>query len=531
MKMKLRLFLVLMIGFLFTGTKAFSQDQNFWIYLCFGQSNMEGNATIQAQDMTVNSRFQVLETTDCSNLGRIKGRWYTAIPPLCRCYTGLCPADYFGRTMVANLPANIRVGVVNVSVAGCAIELYDKNNYQTYAATAPSWMVSIINAYGGNPYQYLVDMAKLAQKDGVIKGILLHQGESNVGDAGWPSKIKAIYNNLLADLALKADSIPLLAGELVNADQNGACASMNPIIDKLPQTLSNSYVISSAGCTDTTDNLHFNAAGYRELGKRYGLKMLSLLGFGPSMYYEPECATIGKNWDIIADAGASNKFYVSAKSGFQSTSKAPADSASAIYFPFTVNIDSTYYLYARVNCPSDSNDAYWVKMDNGQFEKCDWLTTTGWQWLKLNLYFLAKGPHTLTIALCENGARLDKICLTSTDAVPAGMGDDAKNLCSASPTTGVFNTERGIDGYALLDNFPNPFNPSTTITFTIPEQSYVTLKVYNASGQEVSTLVSEKMIPGTYSRLWNAGGQSSGTYFARLHAGSYVETKKLVLLK
>ena len=64
-------------------------------------------------------------------------------------------------------------------------------------------------------------MAKLAQKDGVIKGILLHQGESNTNDKEWPNKVKGIYDNLIKDLNLKAEEVPLLAGELVNADQKG----------------------------------------------------------------------------------------------------------------------------------------------------------------------------------------------------------------------------------------------------------------------------------------------------------------------
>jgi hypothetical protein len=70
----------------------------------------------------------------------------------------------------------------------------------------------------------------------------------------------------------------LLAGEVVNADQRGACASMNSIIAELPKTILNSYVISSAGCTCLPDHLHFTPEGYRELGNRYGEKMLSLLG-------------------------------------------------------------------------------------------------------------------------------------------------------------------------------------------------------------------------------------------------------------
>ena len=277
--MKIKLGLIIITGFLLTNIKAFSQDPDFYIFLCFGQSNMEGNASIQPQDTTVDDRFQVLETVDCPNLGRIKGNWYTAVPPLCRCHTGLTPADYFGRTMIANLPKNIRVGVVNVSVAGCKIELFNNDSFQTYTATVASWMTNIITEYGGNPYDRLVGMAKLAQKNGVIKGILLHQGESNTNDTIWPSKVKRIYDNLINDLHLDPGAVPLLAGEVVNADQGGVCASMNSIIDKLPQTVPNSYVISSSGCTDSQDNLHFNAEGYRKLGKRYAIKMLSIMGY------------------------------------------------------------------------------------------------------------------------------------------------------------------------------------------------------------------------------------------------------------
>jgi hypothetical protein len=277
MKIQLRLFVF--VGLLILNMNAFSQDQNFYIYLCFGQSNMEGNAKFEAQDATVDSRFQVLEAVDCPNLDRTKDHWYTAAPPLCRSHTGLTPADYFGRTMVANLPKNIRVGIINVFVGGCKIELFDKDNYQSYVTTAPSWMINMIKEYNGNPYARLVELAKLAQKDGVIKGILIHQGESNTNDTIWSKKVKGVYDNLLKDLNIKPNSVPLIAGELVNADQGGACASMNKIIAKLPQTIPNSYVVSSSGCPSAKDHLHFTAEGYRILGKRYGVKMLSLLGY------------------------------------------------------------------------------------------------------------------------------------------------------------------------------------------------------------------------------------------------------------
>jgi len=265
---------------LFTMFSTSAQKKKFYIFLAFGQSNMEGNAKIQPQDTVgIDPRFKVMEAVDCPNLNRTKSNWYTAVPPLCRCRTGLTPGDYFGRTMIANLPANVKVGVVNVSVAGCKIELFDKDNFQTYAATAPSWMLGMIKEYDGNPYARLVEMAKLAQKDGVIKGILLHQGESNTGDTTWPEKVKKVYHNLLHDLGLTSDKVPLLAGEVVHADQGGVCASMNKIIATLPQVIPTAHVISSSGCPDASDNLHFTAEGYRMLGARYANTMLSLLGY------------------------------------------------------------------------------------------------------------------------------------------------------------------------------------------------------------------------------------------------------------
>ncbi|MBI9058082.1 MAG: sialate O-acetylesterase [Labilibaculum sp.] len=247
------------------------------IYLCFGQSNMEGSATIEEQDKTVNPRFQMMSPMDCADFERKKGEWYDAVPPLSQCWGGLSPADYFGRTMVEELPENITVGVINVAIGGCDIRLFNKDIYQDYINTYPeAWFGDKIKAYGGNPYAPLIELAKTAQKDGVIKGILLHQGETNQDDEEWTNYVKTIYNNMLTDLSLDANEVPLLAGEVVGVDQNGVCASMNPIINTLPEVIPTAHVISSKGCTVREDNVHFNSAGVRELGKRYAEKMLSL---------------------------------------------------------------------------------------------------------------------------------------------------------------------------------------------------------------------------------------------------------------
>ena len=269
---------VLMVGLLLLTTNLFSQDPNFHIYLCFGQSNMEGQGVIEAQDKDVDSRFQVLQALDCSNLERSKGVWYTAVPPLSQCHSGLSPTDYFGRTLVKNLPDSIKIGVVNVAIGGCDIRLFDKDIYQDYDSTyQEKWFLDKVKSYNGNPYEYLIDLAKTAQKEGVIKGILLHQGETNTGDTEWPLYVKKVYADMLTDLSLDANSIPLLAGEVVSAPDN-CCSSMNAIINTLPDVIPTAHIISSKDCT-AMDNAHFDSEGYRILGTRYGITMLSLLGY------------------------------------------------------------------------------------------------------------------------------------------------------------------------------------------------------------------------------------------------------------
>ena len=85
--------------------------------------------------------------------------------------------------------------------------------------------------------------------------------------------------------------------------------------------------------------------------------------------------------------------------------------------------------------------------------------------------------------------------------------------------------------FMLSQNYPNPFNPATTFSFSIPSRSFVLLKIYDLLGREVATIVSEEMSAGSYSRQWDAAKMSSGVYFYRLQAGSYTQTKKLVLLR
>ena len=255
-------------------------DPNFHIYLAFGQSNMEGQGDIGSQDKSVDERFQLLWSADAGscNQGASKGKWIKAVPPLAHCQGAkLGPADYFGRTMVEKTDPQIKVGIIVVAVAGCSIDLFDKDGYANYARSQQSWMTQRINTYGGNPYGRMIEMAKKAQEEGVIKGIIFHQGETDAGNGQWPSKVKKVYDNIIKDLGLGND-IPFLAGEVL---RSGSSSGANQNIAKLPQQSSNFYVVSSEGFNQALgdgQNVHFTSQEYRDFGQRYAEKMIEVLG-------------------------------------------------------------------------------------------------------------------------------------------------------------------------------------------------------------------------------------------------------------
>ena len=275
-------------------------DENFYIFLCFGQSNMEGNARPEAQDLvSPGPRFLLMPAVDDPQRGRKMGEWCEAVPPLCRPNTGLTPADWFGRTLVASLPENIKIGVIHVAIGGIDIKGFLPDSIPSYIKRAPQWMKGMLQAYDNNPYQRLVTLAKKAQKDGVIKGILMHQGETNTGDPQWARMVKEVYDNLCGDLQLKPEEVNLYAGNIVQANGQGVCIGCKKQIDELPLTLHTSQVISSDGCTNGPDRLHFDAAGYRELGCRYGEAVARFLGYEPK---RPKMESAIKKIEVPADA-------------------------------------------------------------------------------------------------------------------------------------------------------------------------------------------------------------------------------------
>ena len=275
-------------------------DPNFYIFLCFGQSNMEGNARPEAQDLaSPGPRFLLMPAVDFPEKGRKMGEWCEASAPLCRPNTGLTPADWFGRTLVESLPENIKIGVIHVAIGGIDIKGFLPDSIPSYVEKkAPGWMKGMLAAYDNNPYERLVTLAKKAQKDGVIKGILMHQGETNTGDPQWAGMVKQVYDNLCSDLNLKPEEVNLYAGNIVQAGGQGVCIGCKKQIDELPLTLHTAQVISSDDCTNGPDRLHFDAAGYRELGCRYGEAVARFLGYEPKRPH----IDMPKKFEVPADA-------------------------------------------------------------------------------------------------------------------------------------------------------------------------------------------------------------------------------------
>ena len=135
------------------------------------------------------------------------------------------------------------------------------------------------------------------------------------------------------------------------------------------------------------------------------------------------------------------------------------------------------------------------------------------------------GGKTIKIRI-EMGYSLDNptINLVEKYADVSLMGKSTSNEIS-------IQSEEFIKTYSLDQNYPNPFNPTTTINYQIPNNNYVTLKVYDVLGNVVKTLVDDYKTQGKYSVNFDASNLASGVYFYQLKAGSFIATKKLLLLK
>jgi len=193
------------------------------------------------------------------------------------------------------------------------------------------------------------------------------------------------------------------------------------------------------------------------------------------------------------------------------------------YFSYAENIGTKDYLktkvYNNVN-PADSIKFDWAYAQRPGFED------------RLAVKVSIDGGNTFPYTIFDKqGAVLGTAPAQSTGFVPTSTqwGTFAGRfgaLVGVEPV-GSFTPTR----YELMQNYPNPYNPSTTIKYQVAENSFVTLKVYDLLGKEIATLVNSNLKPGLYELQFNASGLTSGIYFYKISAGNYTDTKKMILIK
>ena len=276
---------------LFTTTAYAAPNPNFHIYIAYGQSNMAGNGEIQPDsDQVAKPNFIMLASHTANASQRSgnttqsieTGKWYSAIPPMFHSFENLSPADYFGRAMVDALPG-VTVGIIPVAIGGVSIKAFLPDQYQAYFSGDGSMFAGWAKDYDGNPMGRILELAKEAQKVGVIKGIIFHQGETDGAGTEWQNNVYKSYKVIIDELGLDENEVPFVAGEMMNdptgnSGKGSCCWSKNGGIAQLSSKFKKFGLASSEGLGGNgIDSYHFNRKGVIELGKRYCSEMLKLI--------------------------------------------------------------------------------------------------------------------------------------------------------------------------------------------------------------------------------------------------------------
>ena len=183
------------------------------------------------------------------------------------------------------------------------------------------------------------------------------------------------------------------------------------------------------------------------------------------------------------------------------------------------------------------------------------VSSTGWDTIGLTSPFTWNGTSNLLVEICYNNdawTGYSPVNATTTSAnmmaaystdLPTGDGCTAAwtataynyrpNTCfTITPLTGVINNSGLIPGkYSLSQNYPNPFNPVTQIKYDLPKQGFVTLRIYDVLGREMTKLVNEVKTPGSYIVDFDGSNLSSGVYFYKLEVNSFSDVKRMMLIK
>jgi hypothetical protein len=228
--------------------------EKFHLYLLIGQSNMAGRGIVEPQDTIGNPRILRLNSV---------GEWEIAKEPLHfdKSSAGVGPGLAFAREMLVDSNPDVVIGLIPSAVGGTSIDFWATGNYLPKTEQCP--------------YDDALSRTKLAMKDGTLKGILWHQGESDSNPekaATYKDKLASLATTLRNDLQML--DVPFIAGELAGFWEKGAI--LNPIFHEAKKDIPHYDVVSGKGLIALPDNLHIDAASQREFGKRYADTMKSL---------------------------------------------------------------------------------------------------------------------------------------------------------------------------------------------------------------------------------------------------------------
>ena len=250
MNIKLKTALKLAACLLFSfGTYGQNEDSNkaMELYLLIGQSNMAGRGAVDAESEKTSANILMLDRAN---------NWVIAKDPLHfdKPYAGVGPGLSFAQAMLEG-QKNIKIGLIPCAWGGSPIKVWSPG----------------AKYFENFPYDEAIARAKIAMQNGELKGILWHQGESD-NDAEkskiYFEKLKELIANLRRDL--NAPHLPFVAGEIGRFNKEDY---INTIVNKLPEQVEHTAVVSSEGLVDKGDHLHFDSASARELGKRYAKAM------------------------------------------------------------------------------------------------------------------------------------------------------------------------------------------------------------------------------------------------------------------
>ncbi len=225
-------------------------DTSFHIYLLAGQSNMAGRGDIDSISKIVHPQVLMLDKNN---------NWVPATDPVHfdKPVAGVGPAISFATEMLGSNP-KIRIGLVPCAWGGSSIKVWEPDSaYLT-----------------GHPYDDAVRRTKIAMQQGVLKGILWHQGESDNTPQGvdyYMEKIKTLVARFRSEF--NTPDIPFVAGEIGYFVKS---PRINPVLNQIPQYITNAATVSAEGLTANADQIHFNTASARELGKRYAIAIKQL---------------------------------------------------------------------------------------------------------------------------------------------------------------------------------------------------------------------------------------------------------------